>query len=254
MTAGLTAVVLAGVTAGLVAADAAAGAAPATPAAGLFGGAGGGTRGEPVTAAVARAATLPAAVHCGTLQRVERVTGSVPWIDLQRVLADGNLDAGTGSADAARQRPPADGMCFAVMTFSLARGRTLSKYDYRVDAGGKAYECLGVATGDGPFDARRWKVETDGEARLLFEVPAAQATLHLVPALTTAIPMRAVRGVPFAAAAAAAAAPTGPVPEPAKPAAEPAKPAAEPAKPAAEPAKPAAEPAKPAAKRDALEF
>jgi hypothetical protein len=218
----------------------------AAPSAVLPGGAGGAKAAEAVVA-------LPAAVHCGALQRVDRLTGPVTCVDLPRVLAEGNLEAGTGSAEATVERQPAAGMCFAVAAFSLLQGRTLSKYDYRIDAGGKAYECLGLAAGDGPFDARRWKAETPGDVRLLFEVPLDQGTLHLVPALATSIPMRGVRGIAFAVAPATTAPAAAPA-EPAAPAAEPAKPAAEEAKPAAEPAKPAAEPAKPAPKRDALEF
>ncbi len=227
-------------------------------------------------------AVLPLAMHCGKLVRVDRVTGALPWIDLDRVAAEGNLEAGTGGKDAVIQREPGAGLCFAVAVFELTRDRSLSKYDYRIDAGGQAHECLGLGTGSNPFDGRRWKVSTPGEVRMLFEVPADQAVLHLVPALTSSIPLRAVRGLAFAEVtalaapapaaapaaaptaaptAAPAAAPTAAVAAPAaaaKPSAAPAAAAAKPAAAAAAtpPPTPAAAPAKPAApaKRDALEF
>jgi hypothetical protein len=221
---------------------------------------------------------LPAVVHCGKLMRVERVTGPLPWVDVGRVVAEGNIEAGTGDKDAVVQREPGAGMCFAVAVFEVTSDRSLSKYDYRVDAGGKAHECLGLAVDEKPFDARRWKVSTPGTARLLFEVAADQAVIHLVPALTTSIPLRTARGIAFAAANAAApvaapaaapaevpaevpaAAPAAPAEAPAAAPAKPAEaPAEVPAKPAAAekpaPAATPAAPAKPApAKRDALEF
>lgn len=201
-------------------------------------------------------AVLPVVVHSGKLLRVERVTGALPWVDTERVLAAGNLDAGTGGAEAVVSREPGAGQCFAVAVLEVTGERSLSKYDYRLDAGGKAYACLGLGAGGNPFDARRWKVATPGEVGMLFQIPAEQTVVHLVPALTSSVPLRAVRGIAFAPAAAPAppaAAPVPAVPD-AVPAAGPAVPAVPAAVPAAVPP-PAAAPAKPApAKRDALEF
>lgn len=144
----------------------------------------------------AATAVLPAPLHCGALEGVERLPGPALCVDMERVLAEGNLEAGTGSPDAVLQRQPAPGMCFVVAVFALAPDRTLSKYDYRLDAGGRAYECLGMAVSpEAPFDPRRWKAATAGEVRLLFEIPATEGTVDLVPALRTSIPMRAVRGL-----------------------------------------------------------
>ena len=230
----------------------------------------------PVPAAAETVATLPLVVHCGKLLRVERVPGPLPWVDAERLLAEGNLDAGTGDKDAIVQREPAAGTCFAVVVFEVARDRSLSKYDYRLDAGGKAYECLGLGAGENAADSRRWKVATPGEVRMLFQVPADQTAVHLVPALTSSVPLRTVRDLAFGAPAAvppaavppaavppAAVVPAAIAPAPAAPAAPAAAAVAKPAeaaaaKPAAPtvaaPAPPAA-PAKPApAKRDALEF
>lgn len=247
----------------------------------------------PAPAPVAQpAAALPAVVHCGKLARVERVDLPVACIDLERAAAAGLLEAGTGGNDLAVQREAATETCFAVVVFELSRGRSLSKFDYRLDVGGKAYECLALGVGDSPFDPRRQKASSEGEVRLLFEVPATADAVHLIPALVTAIPMREVRRIAFgtptappapaplatgaaaeppaaepatpAAAPAATAAPA-PAEKPAKPAAGAAdtgKPAAAPvaapadaAKPAAAPAaKPAEAPKPPPAKKDALEF
>lgn len=240
------------------------------------------------------AAALPAVVHCGKLSRVERVALPVAYIDLERAAAAGLLEAGTGGNDLTVQREPAMDTCFAVAVFELGRGRSLSKFDYRLDAGGKAYECLALGVGDSPFDPRRQKTSNEGEARLLFEVPASADTVHLIPALVTAIPMREVRSIAFgaptappvpaplatgAAATPAAAAPASPAAAPApaatpateekpakpaaiaadtgKPAAVPVAPPAEatkPAKAAAPAAKPADAPKPPPAKKDALDF
>jgi hypothetical protein len=207
---------------------------------------------------------LPVVVHSGKLLRVERVTGALPWVDTERVLAAGNLDAGTGGAEAVVSREPGAGQCFAVAVLEVTGERSLSKYDYRLDAGGKAYACLGLGAGGNPFDARRWKVATPGEVGMLFQIPAEQTVVHLVPALTSSVPLRAVRGIAFAPASAAPApVPAVPdaVPVPAVPdagpavAAPPAAPAVPEAVPAAVPPPPPAAPAKPApAKRDALEF
>jgi len=230
-------------------------------------------------------------VHCGKLLRVDRVTTALACVDLERAAAAGLAEAGTGGDDLVAQREPGADLCFAVVVFEVARGRSLSKYDYRLDVGGKAYTSLGLAVGDSPFDTRRQKVTTEGEARLLFEVPAGADAIHLVPALVTSIPLREVRGIAFGVAAAPAPAPVPPAaapaaetpaapaaetpataPAPGKPAeaarpapaapAAPAKPAPAPAEaakpaPAPAPAAPAAKPAeppKPPAKKDALEF
>ena len=231
--------------------------------------------------ASAPAPALPAALHCGQLLRLERVTLPVAWVDVARAAAEGNLEAGTGSAETTGQRAPADGMAFAVAVFEVKSGRSLSRYDYRLEVEGKRTDCLALAVGENPFDVRRWKVASAGEVRMLFEVPAEAPAVNLVAALNLSLPLRQIKGLAFAppvaaapaaltpaaaatppaavAEATAAPAPAEPAkPAPAKPPVEKpaaAKPAAE--KPAAEkpaPAKPAPEKPAPAKKVDALEF
>ncbi|NLF15900.1 MAG: hypothetical protein GX595_01395, partial [Lentisphaerae bacterium] len=215
-------------TAGLIAAEAApeAAAEAAAPA-------------EAVAAEAPAEAAFPVVVHGGRLLRLERLEAAVPCVDLEQAIAAGHLEAGSGDSALEALRPPADGHCFAIAVFEIDRSRSLSKVDYRLEVDGQAFDGIAMALGEAAFDPRRQVVAEPGLVRVLFEVPSGAARLNLIPALLTALPMRAVRDIAFAAPATAAeAAPAAAAPPPVAEAAPAETPKADDKAKAAEPAEP----------------
>lgn len=157
----------------------------------------------PATAPVA----LPYPVFAGTVLRLERVGGPVPWQDLDRILARREF-AFTQPADPELtvQRPPASGRVYAVVHLRIEPGRTLGKYDYVLQCSGVPHACLSLAWDSLPYDARNWVAEAGSESkelRLLFEVPAATRQTTLTFALPVTLPQESVvLTLPGAAAAA----------------------------------------------------
>jgi hypothetical protein len=142
------------------------------------------------------ASALPRDVHAGTVKSVERRESAVDWVNLDNRLLAGKpepeLDV---PPDAIEQRPPAEGMCFVIVTVRLADGRSISRYDYRLRAGGTLVPCLALSIAGRPFDIRQWKYALPGEVRLLFECPADAPKANLEFALDSRIPQPTIAGI-----------------------------------------------------------
>jgi hypothetical protein len=128
---------------------------------------------------------------------VERLEGTVKWIDLDTVLANGALDPEDVDEDALRDRPPKDAHCYAVWALDLKRGRTLSRFDYRLRHAGGVSPCLALRRGVRPYDPRVLELRGPDRASLLFEVPAGTDRITLEFALAATVPQPKVENLPF---------------------------------------------------------
>ncbi len=143
---------------------------------------------------------LPVPIHAGSLIAVETSDLAVSWIDLDNALLAKLFDPDEGKLpdDAVVLRPASPGTIYAILTIQLKKGRSLSRYDYSLVAGGETRPCLALASDDAPYDCRRWKVDGGpGQVYLLFEVPADAAEASLEFAMDCTIPQRTVTGIPL---------------------------------------------------------
>lgn len=139
------------------------------------------------------APALPREVHCGTLKAIERSLDPVDWIDLDKVLLQGQFEPeATVDESTITQRSPADGMAYVIVTASLKDQRSVSRFDYILRSAGQTFPCLAMSVAGRPFDQRQWKYDLPGEVRLLFECPLEARTVTLDFALDTAIPQPAL--------------------------------------------------------------
>ncbi|MCK5802484.1 MAG: hypothetical protein KAI66_06610 [Lentisphaeria bacterium] len=142
--------------------------------------------------------TLPAHIHCGQLLKIEKQEFGVDAVDLDKVLAQNQLDPAQPIPEGVvSQRGCPDGKVLAICHFSIAPKRSISKHDYVLECDGEDAVCLAMAMEGKPFDARLGKIARTGVARLLFDVPATATTLTLRPALITRVPLAALKDLPF---------------------------------------------------------
>ena len=242
-----------------------------------------------VSALLGEEALLPLDVPCGKLTGFVREEKAQRFVDFKRaadkkaqrlVDAEGaaateyDKPAETAPEELIVEREPETGMFYAIFTFEVAEGRTLSKYDYVLHPDpGTTQDCLEIGRAEGDFyDFRFRAVEGPGVYKLIFHCPKQAYDVKLGPANPVKLPFPPIGDFvinprpappPAPEPVAPAAAPEGAAPaattEGAAPAAAPAAPAAPAAAapaaaapaaaaPAAAPAPAAAAPAAPAAK------
>ncbi len=119
-------------------------------------------------------AALPLDVPCGQLIEFVRKDTAQRFVDLEKAAATEDAKPAVVAPDELLvEREPENGMVYAVFTFKVAAGRTLSKYDYILETdAGKTQPCLemGPATGDF-YDLRFRAAEGPGTYRLIFHCP-----------------------------------------------------------------------------------
>ncbi len=116
---------------------------------------------------------------------------SIEKINLEKLLLERNFEPDMDPDDALEERSPASGKAFVILEVMLKEGKSIGKYDYRIqfpDAE-ESFACIGMAVGDAPFDPRLWELTPEDAGidpvRLLYEIEAAEGEVELVltPAL-----------------------------------------------------------------------
>jgi hypothetical protein len=131
----------------------------------------------------------PLAIHGGQLIEVRRETKSVPYKDMDKLLAASKLspDSDTSGIDEDwLDKAPALGSAFIIVTVQMSTGR-VSRFDYELKAGDKRYPCSAVSVAGRSYDPRQiYPVGANkAEVRLLFEVPDNIKAFELVSAYRT---------------------------------------------------------------------
>ncbi len=124
---------------------------------------------------------LAVRVRCGTLIRILISQAAVPWLDLERLLRDGNFQPEEANPAAAGERQPASESAFVILTFEVEKGLSLGRYDYKLLVGDGSYAALAITPGQRPYDPRVWEFvarDNKEDVSMLFEIalPATPTT------------------------------------------------------------------------------
>ena len=208
-------------------------------------------------------ADLPLQVPCGQLTDFIKKEDPQRFVDFERAAEKADdKPAVTAPEELIVEREPENGMVYAIFTFKVAAGRTLSKYDYILETdAGATQPCLEIGRAAGDFyDLRIRNAEGPEIYKLIFYCPKEAYEVRLryafpklplppigdfvinprpapPPAPEPAAPAATPEGAaPAATTDGAAPAPAAAAPAPAPAAAAPAPAAAAPAPAAAAPA------------------
>ena len=186
-------------------------------------------------------AELPLQVPCGQLTEFIKKEDAQRFVDLDKAAAtEDDKPAVTAPDELIVEREPENGMVYAIFTFKVAAGRTLSKFDYILETdAGATQPCLEIGRAAGDFyDLRIRNAEGPEIYKLIFYCPKEAYEVRLRSAFPK-LPLPPIGDFIINQRPA-----PPPAPEPAAPAATPndAAPAAAPA-----PAAPAANAPAPAA-------
>jgi hypothetical protein len=170
---------------------------------------------------VARAASsFPLKIHAGTIERMERLETTLPFVKLEEAVASGEQSAPEIVPGWLREERPAPaGLVYVVFTVAVLPERSLSRFDYALEADGQRYPCLGMALEQGAvFDGRRLEQRGAGIVKIAFACPATASDAALVSRYHE-VPLNSVRDIVLIekepAPEAAAVEPDAPAAEPA---------------------------------------
>ncbi|MDD3952449.1 MAG: hypothetical protein PHY82_00880 [Lentisphaeria bacterium] len=122
----------------------------------------------------AGAVSLPVLFHAGRLDKLDRVSEPLKFIQKEAALKQNRLVPGANDSDLVEERSADENRVFIVLGISVYPGRSVSPSDYVLQVDGSEYPCLGMASAKiQVFDFRLLEIQGPAEVLLLFSCSAA---------------------------------------------------------------------------------